>query len=331
MSESSLPDTPGAERASVAILLSTYNGATYLAEQLESIREQTNGDWLLLVRDDGSSDSTPDLIEHFVRKDKRIMHVRGRRENLGPLRSFSYLLAHARELGARRVMFCDQDDIWEPKKLTLSLQRLIETEALHPGKPILLHTDLAVMSASGATLDASFWRFSGIDPKQNATNRLLLENTVTGCTALLNRPLIDLVGTIPAGALMHDWWIALVASMYGHIEVLPIATVRYRQHGSNVFGARSMTRMPYATFLREPVWRRETYLRRRRILFDGPRLQAEQLVKRFEGPGEPAALSSARALACTASTGWLHRRWLLLKHGIFRQRLRNTISVLLLA
>ena len=94
----------------VAILMSTYNGEKYLTEQIESIQKQTNNNWHLYIRDDGSTDKTPIILSDFAKYDKRITFFN--REhicNLGVVKSFMNLLAN---IDADFYMFSDQDDVW---------------------------------------------------------------------------------------------------------------------------------------------------------------------------------------------------------------------------
>src|SRR6185295_11501211 len=77
----------------------------------------------------------------------------------------------------------------------------------------------------------------GCDPAHHPFERLLMQNVVTGSTCLMNRALIDLAFPIPGEALMHDWWVALVANVTGQIGYIDHATVLYRQHAANVIGA----------------------------------------------------------------------------------------------
>ncbi len=79
----------------INILLSTYNGERFLAEQIQSIQRQTVNDWTLLIRDDGSTDGTQDIIRTFVKEDKRIQWINeGQTENLGVIKNFYTLLKH---------------------------------------------------------------------------------------------------------------------------------------------------------------------------------------------------------------------------------------------
>jgi hypothetical protein len=138
------------------------------------------------------------------------------------------------------IMYCDQDDIWLPHKIEITFARMKEMEKEF-GKdiPLLVHTDLKVVNENLDLLSESLWRYQLSDPRRGSTlNRLLLMNVATGCSIMINRPLLNLALPIPPEAMMHDWWLALVAAAFGHIGYVPESTAMYRQHGANDTGAK---------------------------------------------------------------------------------------------
>ena len=99
----------------INIVMSTYNGEQFLAEQIDSIQQQTFKDWQLLIRDDGSSDQTPEIIKSFVAQDPRIVFINEHdRENFGVIKNFFTLIKHDK---ADYYFFSDQDDVWLEDKL----------------------------------------------------------------------------------------------------------------------------------------------------------------------------------------------------------------------
>jgi hypothetical protein len=115
--------------------------------------------------------------------------------------------------------------------------RKAEAEA-DPGTAVLVHTDLTVVDEQLGVIDESLWKYQGIQPELDSLERLLIQNCVTGCTAMINRSLREKADPIPPEAVMHDWWLTLVASCFGRIVCLPIPTLLYRQHGRNDTGAK---------------------------------------------------------------------------------------------
>lgn len=226
----------------IDILLATYNGADHLVAQLDSIAGQTVADWRLIARDDGSGDDTPAILRAFqARHPARTTIVEDRDGQLGVIGNFARLL---RVATADYVAFCDQDDVWIPAKLALELAKMHDLEGQHgPTTPLLVFSDLIVVDADLRTVAPSFWKYQGVRPAQcSALNKVVLGNVVTGCTTLMNRPLVDRSLPIPQQATMHDWWVALVAAAFGHVDYVPQGTVLYRQHDGNVIGAQAASR-----------------------------------------------------------------------------------------
>ncbi len=223
-------------QAQVAILMATYNSAAYTAEQIASISRQSFRDWHLFVQDDCSTDATPQVIERSRLQDPGRITVLRTSANLGAKANFASLLAG---VTARYLMFCDGDDVWEGDKIERTLNLLKRYEAVFGvDKPLLVHTDLMVVDRDLQPIASSFWRMQGNDPRASLRfNRNLVGSPAAGCTMLLNRPLRDRSVPIPAAAIMHDWWLLIVASAFGNVIYLNRTTVRYRQHGANVVGA----------------------------------------------------------------------------------------------
>lgn len=222
---------------SVDVLLAVYNNADYLYSQLESLERQTYRNFQIIIRDDGSNDLSLKVIENFKKSSPiQITVIKGTR-NLGAAGNFSELMKYAT---SPYSMFCDGDDIWLPFKIEASLALMKKSETLYGSKtPLLIHTDMAVVKKNLELLSPSFWHYSKLNPLSNTLNRLLIQNTITGCTMLINRPLLEHALPISKIAIMHDWWIGLVACTFGYIAVLNKATMLYRQHGKNEIGAKN--------------------------------------------------------------------------------------------
>ncbi|HGA0257061.1 TPA: glycosyltransferase family 2 protein [Streptococcus agalactiae] len=217
----------------VNILMATYNGEKFLAQQIESIQKQTFKEWNLLIRDDGSSDKTCDIIRNFTAKDSRIRFINeNEHHNLGVIKSFFTLVNYE---VADFYFFSDQDDVWLPEKLSVSLEA-----AKHKASdvPLLVYTDLKVVNQELNILQDSMIR-----AQSHHANTTLLpeltENTVTGGTTMINHALAEKWFT-PNDILMHDWFLALLAASLGEIIYLDLPTQLYRQHDNNVLGARTM-------------------------------------------------------------------------------------------
>ncbi|EMB74632.1 glycosyltransferase family 2 protein [Streptococcus mutans] len=220
----------------VNILMSTYNGQEFIAQQIQSIQKQTFENWNLLIRDDGSSDETPKIIADFAKSDARIRFINAdKRENFGVIKNFYTLLKYEK---ADYYFFSDQDDVWQPQKLELTLASV---EKENNQIPLMVYTDLTVVDRDLQVLHDSM-----IKTQSHHANTSLLEelteNTVTGGTMMVNHCLAKQWKQCYVDLIMHDWYLALLAASLGKLIYLDETTELYRQHESNVLGARTWSK-----------------------------------------------------------------------------------------
>ena len=216
------------------IVMSTYNGSQYLPKQLDSVLQQTLKDFILLIRDDGSTDGTLELLETY--HDPRIRLIKG--DNLGPSGSFFALLKESRALNADYVFFCDQDDIWMPNKLEL---QIAEIKTVSPG-PALVFSDFSMIDGDDRITGDSYTDMAKlrIPDDGNFFPKLLAQPYVFGCASVMNKELLNLVVDAPAGIEMYDCWISLVASLLGTVRYMATPTLHHRFHSSNATGRSGM-------------------------------------------------------------------------------------------
>lgn len=222
------------------VVLATYNGQRYLQQQLDSLLGQSVSNTRILIGDDGSSDGTLTLIDQYSSKSpERVQVLPKDRGGKGACGNFNRLLLAT---DAPYVFLCDQDDVWDEDKISVALELLRELESVHGNEmPILVHTDLRVVDQSLAVTSDSFFEFQNLDAQASSFKQLLVQNMVTGCTVVVNRALLNKALPIPEDAIMHDWWLALVAAAFGKIGFVNRATMSYRQHGANAVGAKGCT------------------------------------------------------------------------------------------
>jgi glycosyl transferase family 2 len=221
----------------VEVLLATYNGERFLSEQIDSILAQDYVNLRILARDDGSTDGTVAILERYATQFPDRFRLMPPSTATGhPKWNFLRLMEAST---AGYVCFADQDDVWLPQKLTLTMAAMNRLEARYEKNvPLLAFTDLRVVNEHLETIVESYWKLHRINPQQiNHFARLLGQNIVTGCTAMVNRPLVKLALRLPDEAHMHDSWAALIASALGAGEPVQTQTVLYRQHDHNVLGA----------------------------------------------------------------------------------------------
>lgn len=223
----------------ITILLAAYNGEKYIAEQVESILNQTYDNWKLIVQDDCSQDRTCEIVEMYtVKYPDRIILMKRSTPSGSAKNNFSSMLQYA---DSDYVMTCDQDDVWLPDKIEVTMAKMLEIERrVSHSKPVLVHTDLKVADEKLNIISESLIKFQKLDSRRDRLNNLLVQNVVTGCTVMANRALIEKVQPIPEQAIMHDWWFALVASAFGEIGFIDKPTVLYRQHSDNTVGAKNV-------------------------------------------------------------------------------------------
>jgi len=161
------------------ILMSTYNGQKYIKNQIESIIAQNHDNWLLIVRDDGSCDQTCELLNNFSSADKRILVTPSQNKNIGVVQSYLQLLQHS---SSPYFMFADQDDLWLPEKINLTLHALTNQHT-DTSLPRLVYSDLQVVDSDLRVIHPSFLKYQRLKPAKFASfRRELLQNIVTGCT-----------------------------------------------------------------------------------------------------------------------------------------------------
>jgi glycosyltransferase involved in cell wall biosynthesis len=224
-------------KPSIDILLATYNGQKYLAEQINSILTQSHQDWQLLIRDDGSVDDTVNIIKRYVRQyPHKIKMITDNFNHLGAKLNFGKLLEHAQ---ADYIMFCDQDDVWLPRKIEVTLRVMQAAEKNYPNKPIMVHSDSIIVDDNLKVIAGSKWAYEKIWPSKNDNlNRIILQNVATGCTVMINERAKNVSLPISEDAIMHDWWIAIKVAKYGKIVHTPDKLILHRQHSNNLVGAK---------------------------------------------------------------------------------------------
>lgn len=219
-------------RIAVDVVLPTFNSAAFLPEQLDSILSQ-KVPLRILIRDDHSTDQTMAIVRAYQAQHGNISVLDDHDGRLGVVGNVQRLLTATE---ADFVLLCDADDIWRPHKAA----RLIDALVGH-STPALAHSDARVIDASGQPLASSLWHLQHSQAEGDRLGALLLRNTVTGCTAGVNRALLDVALPLPPQVIMHDWWLALMAAATGTIVRVPESLVDYRQHSTNVVGAHGLT------------------------------------------------------------------------------------------
>lgn len=213
-------------RSRVLVLVSTYNGERFLSEQLDSIINQQGVDVSILVRDDGSIDSTIQILHNYSLKNSSLSYYQG--SNVGPCMSFFDLLTHAD--GYDYYAFCDQDDVWDKDKLSVAIHFL---EHQPDNLPLLYCSNLNVVDEN-----LTFCR-KALTKANRSKNKYagLVEFYAVGCTEVFNQTAADMAKAhIRKDCLMHDSWLFMICNFFGKVIYDDNAHINYRQHHSNVVG-----------------------------------------------------------------------------------------------
>lgn len=219
----------------IAILLAAYNAEKYLEEQVESLLAQTNNDWTLYIRNDGSKDGTDQIIERYCERypDKIVQIDKGGR-NLGCRNNFFRLLD---VVDSHYYMFCDADDVWLPTKIEESYACLLEKEKLYPEKPMLIHCDAVVCDENLNEIVPSFWDSTKIAPDKFKTyNYIAVCCTIGGAKSIFNNQAKQTVFPLANNTLIFDYWLALNVAKNGYVFPLKRPLILYRQHASQALG-----------------------------------------------------------------------------------------------
>lgn len=287
------------------VLLATHNGEKYLREQLDSLLNQSEQDFKILARDDGSTDDTLKILSDYeTRFPQKIKIIKDDKNCGGAAQNFMELTMHA---SADYVMFSDQDDVWCADKIKISLESMKKAEEVY-GKnmPVLVFTKYVPVDQN--LNEIKRWHkwerdrkctekqvvnqaeiYTGNNAESHvknrsenyngningnlAFNRLLVQNYVSGCLIMMNKSLYTKLGNYDDSIIMHDWWAALVASAIGKIVFSDTVTMLYRQHTDNTLGDIDTKSFSY-------MWRRlgDPNTKTKKYLY---KKQAELLCSRF--------------------------------------------------
>ena len=303
------------------VILAVWNGQDYLPAMLDSLLSQTTSEFNVLVRDDGSTDGSREILENYKQKfDGRLSVIAGE-----PTRSatanFAILM---RETKADYVLFADQDDVWRPEKVGLTLRSLKEAEAKYGrSTPIYFATDIEVANKDLELINPSYWKWKRLKAsRMSKLSQSLICVSIQGMASGINRALLDLANPVSAKAISHDWWTQLIAAAMGKVICDPTTTALYRVHGGNASIPKPVGVLPYlrlgldASFLRRGLGRRIE--------------QADALADALAGRMPPDKLKIIRRFTRLQSQGFLQRRWTLVSGNYLYHDLVRSVATFVL-
>ena len=291
----------------IDVLMATYNGELYIEEQVKSLMDQTFQDFHLYIRDDGSTDKTLRLIRELALQYPEKISILPSKERLGVIGNFSALMTQSR---APYLMFCDQDDVWDKDKIAVTIAKMHELElSVGTHIPVLVHADARVVNQELVEIAPSFWQYAALDPvKCQTLNRLIVQNNVTGCCMMINRAVKERALPIPTEAVMHDWWLALVASGFGCVGCVERPLMSYRQHANNVVGAKKFS-----------LWNQGlAFYKRSQAINIRKYQQTKTFYNRYEASLDGQARQLLQVYLNLKYTPWFKGKWLTFKYRFIK-------------
>lgn len=217
----------------ISIAMCTYNGAAYVAEQLESLARQTRLPDELVVCDDNSSDETLEIVEDFARRAAFPIRVYRNPRNLRVIKNFERAISLCQ---GDIIALCDQDDVWLPEKLAH-----FEREFAASSEVGLVFCDLEAVDEDLRPLGFRAWQSGWVEFEENerrlfdegkALNVLLTRNVITGAAMAFRANLRPLLLPLPniGNEVLHDYWIGLMTASVARIKPINDTLVKYRIH-----------------------------------------------------------------------------------------------------
>lgn len=200
----------------ISVCIATYNGEKFIKKQIESILNQSIQVDEIIISDDNSSDNTLKIIEEFnslkIRIIKNLKH--------GVINNFENAL---KESKGDYIFLCDQDDIWDYKKVEQVIKNLKKNDLVIHNAKIIDQYDKVIFEQT----------FFDMKKSRKGILKNLYKNTYIGCCMAFNRKILEKVLPFPKEIPMHDSWIGLVAEMYGKVYFDNKVLFYYRRHENN--------------------------------------------------------------------------------------------------
>lgn len=294
-----LPEPPIANgRERISVVLATYDGAVFLADQLASLCQQERLPDEMVIVDDASNDETPAMLAAFAAKAPFPVDLVLRREHLGTWSTFEEGLCRST---GDIIVICDQDDIWRTPKLRVLGERL----AARPDA-MMAFSDARLISADGRLIGRSRWRIAGFSPRlaravdDDAFGPLISRQAVSGCTMAIRSRVLPALLPFPSDihpglpVMMYDRWISLVTAAAAPVIPIPEALVDYRIHAGQQIG---IPALPVRRFLPQTALHGAQFLNgraetKRRLDYHVAHL--DEIEKRLVVAGMDSAASDAR-------------------------------------
>jgi len=200
----------------ISVCIATYNGERYIKAQLDSILSQLSDGDEVIISDDGSTDRTVEIIKGYKAVNIILLEKQSFRS---PVFNFEHALKHAKN---EFIFLADQDDLWREDKVEVMLKHLQNHD--------LVISDASIIDSEGHEIGDSFFKRNGSAP---GLIRNLVKNSYIGCTMAFNRKVLKHALPFPKEIPMHDWWIGMIAELFGKTYFCEQKLTAYRRHESN--------------------------------------------------------------------------------------------------
>lgn len=307
--------------STVAIVMATYNGERFIREQIDSILASSYQDFELFIFDDGSKDHTLSILKEYEQQYPHKIHVHQNAKNQGVVVNFLHGVCMTT---MDYVMFCDQDDIWKPTKIAMTLKRMRNMEAqADKSIPMVVFTDAVMVDQDLNTISNSFFCSSHLNPCKTDLSHMLMENKLIGCTVMFNAALRKVLQSnrLPSNARYHDWWIALIAASMGKISFIREGTLLYRQHGGNAVGGLSFG---------EYIKNRMSSLERQKEALRSLSLQANEFISIYHNLLSKENQDMIRSFADLEKLSYVKRRQTIIRFKFYKSGLVRNLGLLVI-
>lgn len=238
------------ESINVAVVISTYNGENFLLEQIHSILSQNyfqnkNCDFRILIRDDGSTDKTVNILQDVQKQYEQIEIVNDSLGNIGVIASFFELLKKAKNYDV--VFLSDQDDVWHEDKVKKMLKFYdVKTQS---NEVVGLYSDAWISDQNATSIGIKMSEMYNWKGHPLSIGFLTWGFRITGANYAINRKAVETVLRISQQEMniiaMHDAAIGLIVEIYGKNFLINEPLLNYRQHANNVVGAKGSSNNPF--------------------------------------------------------------------------------------
>ncbi len=286
----------------VTVILCSYHGGEYLDAQRRSILSQQT--------------EVPFELREY---DDEIRRSGSAANN--------FLSAIREAPASEYYMLSDQDDLWHRDKIDKLYQKISGIEAACGRElPILVFSDACVVDDKLNEIAPSFVKYEGLTPDRVALPQLLVMNQVTGAACIFNHALKRLleIHPMPEHAVIHDQWIAMIAAAFGRIEYLDEALYDYRQHSSNVLGAKRGDALSEGIAMTL-----KGHAAASRAAYDALSRQAGEFLEQYRGMLNAEQTDILRNFALLPGLSKAERVRIVLKYGFTYNRLYRTMGELI--